>query len=278
MTHIEVAFKISPYSQFHEELLIASLEENGFDSFWQDNEILKGYIPSSRFSIDNIDNIEKLFKPNFTLSYTYSELEEKNWNEEWEKNFPSLVISNKCLIRAPFHEIAETYEYVIIIEPKMSFGTGHHSTTSLMIENILMLEIENKSILDMGCGTGILSILASKMNANKIFAIDNDKWAYENSLENIQKNNCSNIEVILGDANSITDIKVEIIFANINRNIILEDFEKYQNCLSDKGLLIISGFLCIDKDIIIQKASSLGFKSIKSSEKNGWVSEVLIKN
>ena len=278
MTYTEVCFKINPNNQIHEELLMAALEENGFDSFWQESDILKGYIISEEFKIENIQKVEKQFESLFTIKFTFSELPDKNWNEEWEKNFKSILIANKCLIKAPFHISSEKAEYEIIIEPKMSFGTGHHSTTALMIENILSLSLNNKTVLDIGCGTGILSILASKMSAANIVAVDNDIWAYENTCENVKNNNSTNIDVIHGNINNVPPSKFDIVLANINRNIILDDIEKYKFLMKDNGTLILSGFLIMDREVILQKAEELNLTSITFKEKEGWISEVLIKN
>ena len=277
MAYTEVSFKILPYNQNHEELLIASLEEKGFDSFWQDDGTLKAYIPTSAFSAEILTDVKKQFEPSFTFNYFYSELPDKNWNEEWEKNFNPILINNKCLVRAPFHSSIDNLDYEIIIEPKMSFGTGHHSTTSQMMELLLETEILGKNILDMGCGTGILSILASKMMAKKVVAIDNDSWAFENSVENINKNNCKNIEVILGNVQAIQSLKFDIILANINRNIILEDMDLYVSSLNRNGMLFLSGFLSVDREIVLNKAMELNLLSVKSTIKNDWVAEVFIK-
>ncbi len=275
MVYTEVSFNILPYNQFNEEILIGQLEKNGFDSFWQDQEILKGYIPSNDFSSEIINQIKQELEPHFNIRWTIQELQPKNWNEEWEKNFPYILIADRCLIKAPFHNDTPETEYNIIIEPKMSFGTGHHSTTSLMIEHLLSMNLSDIAVLDVGCGTGILSILASKMKAKKIIAIDNDKWAYENTIENIQKNKCSNIEVVLGDINSIANTKFDLILANINRNVLLEDMEKYKMLLNRNGSVVISGFLIPDMDIIIKKAKEINLYHNQYKEKNSWVSLIL---
>ena len=273
MNYTEVQFKLSQSNINNEEILIAALASAGYESFWQDTDFLKAYIETKLFSKEIIEKIKTENTQLFSFTYTFDALGEKNWNEEWEKNFEPLLISDECYIRATFHDQKEV-RFEIIIEPKMSFGTGHHSTTSLMVENILKMDIKGKSVLDMGCGTGILAILASKMQADKVLAIDNDKWAYENSIENIQNNNCSNIEVKLGDTTLIENKTFDVIFANINRNIILEDIHRYVASLNENGEIILSGFLSVDRQVILDETEKNNLKSIKFSIKNDWVSEI----
>ncbi|MBI5538713.1 MAG: 50S ribosomal protein L11 methyltransferase [Bacteroidia bacterium] len=277
MKYIEVSFIIKPYSTENEELLIAVLNENNFDSYWQTENELKAYIPESLFSIENLQSICNSFQNNLTVETKLCSLPEKNWNEEWEKSYPFTIISDKCLIRAPFHTNTPKTDFDIVIEPKMSFGTGHHSTTSLMVELILEMEITNKIILDMGCGTGILAILSSLKNAKKITAIDFDEWAYENSIENSKKNNCINIDVIKGTAANIPYETYDIIFANINRNVLLEDIGTYNKHLKQNSNLVISGFLESDIDILWKKAEKFQLFPIKTVNKNNWVAAIFEK-
>ncbi len=278
MKYIEVSFIIKPYLQENEDLLIAILSENQYDSFWQTENELKAYIEENLFSIENLQSICNSLQNIFTVETTINSLPEKNWNEEWEKSYPFTIISERCLIRAPFHKDTPKTEFEIIIEPKMSFGTGHHSTTSLMVELILNMEIANKNILDMGCGTGILAIISSLKNAKKITAIDFDEWAYENSIENSKKNKCTNIEIIKGTAAEIPHESYDIILANINRNVLLEDIGTYFKHLNQNSNLVISGFLQSDIEIIWKKAEEFKLLPIKVVTKNNWVAAIFEKS
>jgi ribosomal protein L11 methyltransferase len=197
-------------------------------------------------------------------------IEQTNWNSEWEKNFNPIQVDNLVSIRAPFHE-NPNLKYDIVIEPKMSFGTGHHETTHMMVQHLLDLDLTNKKVLDMGCGTGILAIFAEMKGANPIDAIDIDNWCYQNSVENVERNNCSNIDVYEGDASLLINKKYDVIIANINRNILLNDMQVYMNCLSDNGTLLLSGFYQEDITIIDAEVSKYQFKIDKIIERNNWV-------
>jgi ribosomal protein L11 methyltransferase len=199
-------------------------------------------------------------------------IKDQNWNEEWEKNyFKPLLIADKCLVRAPFHTDYPNAEYEIIIEPNMAFGTGNHETTSLMIEHLLEMDLNAKSLLDMGCGTGILSILASMKGCSSIVAVDIDKWAYEGTIENSKLNNIDNIEALIGDVSSVENTHFDIVLANIHKNVLIDDMPKYKTLLNKNGLLIMSGFYDHDLVDIERIAVSLGFKSHKKKIKNRWV-------
>ena len=278
MNYKEVVFTLTPHTQVNEDILIALLCEHNFDSFWQNDEQLKAYIPSSLYLKDTIQNICKTVENTIKIEWEVKEYQEKNWNEIWESNFPFILIGDNCIVKAPFHTDAPKLEYEIIIEPKMSFGTGHHATTSLMCELILGLDITDKIILDMGCGTGILAILASLKKASKITAIDFDEWAYNNTLENIKKNNCNNIQAIKGDASNIPDIKYDVIFANINRNVLLEDLQTYVSRLTENGILLISGIMMSDKEVIWQKTKELQLQSSQIIEKSEWIAAIFSKS
>lgn len=271
MKYIEVTFDITPYLPQNEDLLIAILSENDFDSFWQTNNSVKAYIPLKLFVEENIKNICNKLIDNFKVNYTFSELEEKDWNETWEKTFQHILINDKCLIRAPFHNNLPKAEFEIIIEPKMSFGTGHHSTTALMVELMLDLQLDNKNVIDMGCGTGVLSILASLKNAKNVTAIDIDEWAYKNSIENCKINNCKNINVLIGGVDIIPNLKFDIFLANINRNVLLSDMHNYFEHLSLNGELLISGFLENDIELLLNKTNEFNLFKKKMLIKNDWV-------
>ncbi len=205
-------------------------------------------------------------------------IKSRNWNEIWEKNyFEPLVISNKCLIRAPFHKDYPQCEYEIIIEPNMAFGTGNHETTSMMVEVILGLDLEGKSVLDMGCGTGILSIMASLKGAKNITAIDIDEWSFNGTTENAELNNIQNIEPLLGDASSLGNKSFDVIFANIHKNVLINDIPSYNSVLNTGGTLIMSGFYKEDMADIKAKAESMGLEDAGFKTKNNWVAYSFLK-
>ena len=253
------------------EILIAELGYGGFESFVETENGVTAYIQKEEWNSDILDDVQILKSDEFKISYIFNEIEQTNWNEEWEKNFPPIVVDDVCTVRAPFHDVPKT-KYDIIIEPKMSFGTGHHETTHMMIQHILNNDFSNKSVLDMGCGTGVLAILAEMKGAAKIDAIDIDNWCYLNSLENVQRNNCKHISVYEGDASLLKEKAYDVIIANINRNILLADMSKYVTCLKKEGLLFLSGFYKDDISIINKECSKYGLKLQESLEKNNWVS------
>ncbi|MCK0108876.1 50S ribosomal protein L11 methyltransferase [Flavobacteriaceae bacterium S0825] len=253
------------------EILIAELGYGGFESFVETENGVTAYIQKEEWNSDILEDVQILKSDEFKISYIFNEIEQTNWNEEWEKNFQLIVVDDVCTVRAPFHDVPKT-KYDIIIEPKMSFGTGHHETTHMMIQHILNNDFLNKSVLDMGCGTGVLAILAEMKGAAKIDAIDIDNWCYLNSLENVQRNNCKHISVYEGDASLLKEKAYDVIIANINRNILLADISKYVTCLKKEGLLFLSGFYNNDIPIIEEECSKYRLKLKESLEKNNWVS------
>ena len=253
------------------EILIAELGYGGFESFVETENGVTAYIQKEEWNSDILEDVQILKSDEFKISYIFNEIEQTNWNEEWEKNFQPIIVDDVCTVRAPFHDVPKT-KYDIIIEPKMSFGTGHHETTHMMIQHILNNDFLNKSVLDMGCGTGVLAILAEMKGAAKIDAIDIDNWCYLNSLENVQRNNCKHISVYEGDASLLKEKAYDVIIANINRNILLADMSKYVTCLKKEGLLFLSGFYKDDISIINKECSKYGLKLQESLEKNNWVS------
>lgn len=259
------------------EILIAELAELGFESFVDTETGFEAYIPESEFKKKEFEAIPLLADKEFTISYQINSIEQQNWNQQWEESFEPIEVESRLLIRAPFHQAPPKNVLDIIIEPKMSFGTGHHETTYLIAKRLLDLSLENKSILDMGCGTGILAILAKKKKCGNILAIDNDGWAYTNCIENCQRNHVD-IEVVLGDAHDIKNNKFDVIIANINRNILLRDMHIYADALNDKGLLLLSGFFMVDKNILMEQAQQLGLKLHFEATKNEWAMLELIKN
>ena len=252
------------------EILIAELGYAGFESFVETEEGVSAYIQKDEWNENILDDIYILSSDEFKISYTLEDIEQTNWNIEWEKNFNPIVVDGICSVRAPFHAKPDT-EYDIIIEPKMSFGTGHHETTHMMIQHILKNDFKDKLVLDMGCGTGVLAILSEMKGAKSIDAIDYDNWCYLNSLENVERNNCNNITVLEGDARLLKNQKYDTIIANINRNILLNDMGAYAKCLDPKGTLFVSGFYTDDIPAIQEECNKFGLKHVESLEKNNWV-------
>lgn len=274
--YIGYQFKVEPL-QPGTEILIAELGYAGFESFVETDEGVTAYIQKEEWNASILKDIQILDSKEFEITYSYEEIEQTNWNEEWEKNFNPIVVDEVCSVRAPFHEKPET-EYDIIIEPKMSFGTGHHETTHMMIQHLLKNDFKGKSVLDMGCGTGVLAILAEMRGASAVDAIDYDNWCYLNSLENVERNNCHNISVSEGDASLLTNQRYDIIIANINRNILLQDMAAYVNCLKTDGSLFLSGFYKNDIPAIQEECERLGMQYIENLERNNWVSLKLKKH
>ncbi len=277
MRYIEIHCKIDN-PQEGNEIMIALLADLGCDSFVENEEGVLAYIPQKDFRKEIFDDllVNNAVPYSFTLNYQL--MEDKDWNAEWEANYSSVIIDNCCLIRAPFHESVPNMLYEIIIEPKMAFGTAHHSTTSQIISYFLEEDCCDKKILDMGTGTGVLAILAALKGAKHITAIDNDEWAYNNCIENVEKNNIHIIETILGDAKSIKDVDYDIVIANINRNILLQDMAIYAKVMANNGVLFLSGFYKDpDLDILLQEAKKYQLVMTSYKEKNGWVATRLEK-
>lgn len=267
--YIGYHFQINPL-ELGSEILIAELGEKAFESFIETETGISAYVQKDLWNENILEDIQILANPEFTISYSFEEIEQVNWNEEWEKNFEAIEVDGKCHVRAPFHEKTNA-EYDIIIEPKMSFGTGHHETTHMMIQHILETDCTNKKTLDMGCGTAILAILAEMKGAQPIDAIDIDNWCYLNSIENAERNNCKHISVYEGDADLLVGKRYDIIIANINRNILLNDMQTYVDCLNDNGLLFLSGFYTEDIPVISESCVSKGLTYVKQFERNNWV-------
>ncbi len=269
MTYLGYDFIVSPL-QPAVDILIAELGEAGFESFVETETGLTAYIQKKDWFETILDDIQILKNNTFKINFTFQDIEQTNWNEEWEKNFKPIIVDEICTVRAPFHAKPNTL-YDIIIEPKMSFGTGHHETTHMMIQHILNTDFKNKSVLDMGCGTGVLAILTEKKGAQPIDAIDYDNWCYLNSVENVARNQCSHITVIEGDARALGKKKYDIIIANINRNILMQDMAVYVSCLNTGGTLFLSGFYNNDVPIIQAECEKLKLKFVEKLERNNWV-------
>ena len=273
--YIAYEFSVSPRNPAT-EILIAELGNVGFESFVENDNGVIAYIQKQEWSSKILDQLFILDSPEFEISFSHHEVIQTNWNKEWEKNFNPIQVDGQVSVRAPFHE-NPALNFDIVIEPKMSFGTGHHETTHMMIQHLLALDLNNKKVLDMGCGTGILAIFSEMKGAKPIDAIDIDNWCYQNSLENVQRNDCHHITVLEGDASLLKENKYDLIIANINRNILLSDMKTYTDCLHEKGILLLSGFYKEDVAIIEDEVTKCGLIFQKMIQKNNWVALKYIK-
>jgi ribosomal protein L11 methyltransferase len=267
MNYIQYTITVSPQEP-GSDILIALLADFGFESFTQNETNLDAYIQDE---LENESLVKDLNFEDFTFSYTRTEIPKTNWNEEWEKNFSPVYVDDLVCIRAHFHDKSNIVKHDIVITPKMSFGTGHHDTTWLVSKIMFSLDFKNKSVLDMGCGTGILAILAKQLGATKLLGIDIDDWSIENSIENAEINDCSEIEFKKGDANLLPKQETfDIILANINKNILKQDLPNYFLCLKKDGHLLLSGFFQADVEELKNLAQAIGFEFIESYQKNEW--------
>ena len=272
MEYTKINCSLQPDTEINREILIAELGNAGCESFTETDEFVEAYIPTADFSETALIKLFPMDFSYFKFSYTSEVIPDQNWNEVWEKNyFQPLVIADRCLIRAPFHTDYPQTEYEIVIEPGMAFGTGNHETTSLIIAKIFEQDLIGKTVLDMGCGTGILGILASMRGAKKIIGIDIDTWAINSSVENAAYNKVQNLEMILGGAEAIPDTKFDFIYANIQRNILLNDMPQYCKALKQGGELLMSGFYADDLESIKERALELGLKFKNFTENEKWV-------
>jgi len=274
--YIGYTFKVEPV-QPGAEILIAELGFSGFESFVETPDGVIAYIQKSDHFEAILDSVQILNSEEFEITYDFETIAQTNWNAEWEKNFNPILVDDQCAIRAPFHEPFDV-KYDIIIEPKMSFGTGHHETTHMMIQHILASDFTNKSVLDMGCGTGVLAILAEKKGARFLEAIDIDNWCYLNSLENVSRNDCHHINVLEGDASLLKGKQFDVIIANINRNILLNDLSAYVTCLNENGSLFLSGFYDSDCELIESTCNALNLKFEHKLKRNNWVALKFVKS
>lgn len=279
MKYFEVTFSVNPCNETVTDILSALTAEVGFESFVECEGGMQAYVQQSLFDEDALKSIIADFPiPETEITYTITEPEDKDWNEEWEKNFfQPIVIEARCVIHSTFHKDYPKAEYDIVINPQMAFGTGHHETTSSILGELLDADLKGKSVLDMGCGTSILAILASMRGADHVTAIDIDDWCVNNSKDNIALNNINNITVELGDASLLEGRKpFDVIIANINRNILLNDMAAYTACMHKGSEIYMSGFYVQDIDAIRSKGESLGLKFVHYREKNNWVAVKLI--
>ncbi len=274
--YIAYVFNVSPKDPVT-EMLIAQLGHIGFESFVENESGVIAYIQKKDWNSNKVEDLYLLNSNEFDITFKYSEIEQTNWNKEWEKNFNPIQVNGQVSIRAPFHE-NPSLNFDIVIEPKMSFGTGHHETTHMMVQHLLALDLKNKKVLDMGCGTGILAIFAEMKGAQPTDAIDIDSWCYQNSLENVKRNGCKHITVLEGDSSLLKGKEYDVVIANINRNILLSDMKIYTDCLREKGVLLLSGFYKEDISIIESEVIKHGLVLDKMIQKNNWVALKYMKS
>lgn len=261
------------------EVLPALLSQIGFDSFLEEEKGVKGYIEKSLYSEKQLVDFLKSNEITADVTFEAGELEKKNWNKEWESNFDPVFIDDQILIKAPFHENLPDYPLTLVIEPRMSFGTGHHETTHLILKNLLKVDLEGKSVADIGCGTGVLSVAARKLGASFVDACDIDQWSYENSLDNQKLNNVDKLTFFLGDVNQIISLNktYDVVVANINKNILLDGMTAFGDITKQGGQLLLSGFYESDCGDMLESAAQVGFELISSISKNSWTSLILEK-
>ena len=258
------------------EILMAEIGEVGFDTFMENETGFEAYCEQDKFDADFLNELKQKYSFVSPLEFSFDKIEKKNWNEEWEKNLEPIIVDDRCLVRAEFHKIEKKYPYEIIITPKMSFGTGHHQTTHLMLKAQLDIDHQNKIVMDAGCGTAILSIMASKRGAKSIEAFDIDEWSVINGQENIESNHCSNINIRQGKITELTfSGSFDLILANINKNVLLAEMEQYAKYLKPSGLLLLSGFYTHDIIDLTATASLFGLEERARDERETWASLLL---
>ena len=279
MEYIQLTFSFVEIADYQKDLLIAELADIGYNTFEDTDNGFAAFISFSDYKLEQLDAVLETFHGQFDYSYTVTEIAAENWNEEWEKNFEPLIIDDQCYVRATFHEPRSEYPIEIVIDPKMAFGTGHHQTTTMMMSYILKENMTGQDVLDMGCGTGILAILAAKRGAKTLVAIDNDEVCYQSTLENASLNGVDTIEAACGGKETIPMRKFDTILANINRNILLDQIEAYNSVLATQGQIFFSGFYeSPDLDMITAECAKYGI-SYKGHQKiDEWVAAHFIKN
>ncbi|MBP5366267.1 MAG: 50S ribosomal protein L11 methyltransferase [Bacteroidales bacterium] len=272
MEYKKITVTLTPYNEDAAQLLMAQMGERGFESFCETDCGFEAYIPSALFSADALSALDPIIE-NISVDTKSESIPDQDWNKTWEENyFTPIVVDNKCLIRSTFHKKEVDTQYEIIINPQMSFGTGHHETTCLMLQFILEHDFTGKKVLDMGCGTGILGILASMKGAESVRGIDIDEWCYNNTTDNLKLNGISNMSVAVGDAQTLDkeNFTYDIILANINRNILLNDMSHYVKALNKGGLIAVSGFYIEDVKLIVDCACQLGLTPLTQKTDNKW--------
>ncbi|MFT7613380.1 MAG: ribosomal protein L11 methyltransferase [Parvicellaceae bacterium] len=269
MNYVELDFKLDPLLPAR-EVLVYELGELLFESFVNTDAGIKAYIPIVDFDEDLLNGLMTFDIPDLNHSYVKKVIEQQNWNATWEQDFQAIYIEDKCVIRAPFHSAPPEGMMDLVISPKMSFGTGHHQTTYMMASQLFKLDLVGKSVLDMGCGTAILAIIAKKRGAEIVWGIDIEDFAYENAKENVKLNSVSQVIVYKGGVEKLNSQSFHLILANINRNILLEDMGAYCNVLETNGRICFSGFFTTDIDVLKEHAKNLGLVFEDKQEKEGW--------
>lgn len=270
--YYEYSFHLKPYEPWN-EIVTAYLAEIGFESFVDEDPILKAYIPTENLIPDDIDSIIGILATEDELEeckYGFTEIKQQNWNAVWESQFEPVFVNDQLLIKAPFHTEIDFNGLIVEIEPKMSFGTGHHQTTFLMCQEMMAMNLKGKSILDMGAGTGVLSILAEKLGADYIEAVEIESWSAENCAENATRNECSKIVSLYGDFDVVTNREFDVTLANINKNVLKSHLAFYASKLKNNGQLLLSGFFTTDNDELIKLAEKEGLSFLKSENKENW--------
>lgn len=279
MEYKKIVVELTPYNETVAEIMMAQMGEHGFESFCETEVGFEGYVPSKLFDAECMKSIDTVVEG---VSFSWSEevIPDQDWNKEWEENFfKPIVVDDKCLIRSSFHEKMVDAEYEVIINPQMAFGTGHHETTCLMIRFILEMDFVGREVLDMGCGTGILGILTSMKGAKRVLGVDIDEWCYNNTMDNLSLNNIENMDAKVGGAEVLSEVKrcFDVVLANINRNILLADMDRYVGVLNDNGRLVLSGFYQEDKGMIEEKATQLGLVKEGERVENNWTAMMFAK-
>lgn len=269
VVYLEFNFVLNPRDPYA-DILIAQLGALGFESFVEGDTGVLAYIQKPDWKEGMFDGLSLPGPPQLELAWSLKEIEPQNWNARWEENFNPIRVGGNCVVRAPFHPVPQV-EYDIVIEPKMSFGTGHHQTTHMMLQFLLGTHCRGKAVLDMGCGTGVLAILAKKRGAGTVEAIDVDSWCYLNALENVERNHCPEIAVHQGNSELLEGRKYDLILANINRNILLADIPVYAKCLNPGGSLIMSGFYAEDLEAISERCRAHGLEYEKKRAEDHWI-------
>ncbi|HRO41539.1 MAG TPA: 50S ribosomal protein L11 methyltransferase [Flavipsychrobacter sp.] len=249
------------------EILIALLSEIGYDGFEEQEEYFLAYIEEEMYDLTSLSSVVQ----DYEVSFEVTEIVKTNWNKQWEENFAPVIVEDFCTVRADFHKFEITTPYEIVITPKMSFGTGHHSTTRLMMQAMKEIAFEDKSVFDFGTGTGILAILAEKLGAKNVVAIDNDEWSYQNAVENAERNSCSKISIKIGSIETIVTNRFDVVLANINRHILLEYMGDIYTATKPNGFVLMSGLLEVDEDTIVETALNQGFVLEGKNTDSGWI-------
>ncbi|MFZ6053227.1 50S ribosomal protein L11 methyltransferase [Halocola ammonii] len=269
MDYVKVTFTISPL-QPAREILVAELGEIGYESFVDTETGMEAYIQKPEFDKSALNDLQTSNLEGVELSFDIENVPDQNWNATWEENFSPIDVDGKCYIRAPFHEAPKEGVLDLIIQPQMSFGTGHHATTFLMAKKLMAIDLQSKAVLDMGCGTGVLAILAQKRGASKVLAVDIDHWSYENTIENAKLNGAESIEILEGGVEQIRGRKFDVIIANINRNVLVNDMSAYVATLNTGGYLLLSGFFTVDNQILEKACAEHGLQKVGEEEKDTW--------